>query len=143
MAQYLDSVENIISDRVSIFKNQNSITDRNSLPSDGNYPLKNNHWYKIPDVICIFVDIRGSTKLSATTHDKSTASVYELFTGCAVKIFHEFEASYIDIKGDGVFALFNKNEVFRAISAAISFKTFASEKFKPLVKNKIKNIDIV
>jgi hypothetical protein len=39
-----------------------------------------NNWYKIKDVISVFVDIRGSTKLSAVAYDQSTASIYELFT---------------------------------------------------------------
>lgn len=141
--QFLLSIESIIADRVEVFKKVNSITDRNSLPSNGNYPQTDNQWYKIKNVICVFVDIRGSTQLSATNHDNSTASIYDLFTGTAIRIFHEFRASYMDIKGDGVFALFNGNQVFRALAAAVSFKTFANETFKPLVKKKTDNkVDI-
>jgi len=139
-SQYLDSIEEIISDKTCEFENTDiEVKDEEKIPL-GNFKMDT--WLKIPDVICIFVDIRGSTKLSATKHDKSTASTYELFTGTAVKIFHEFGASYIDIKGDGVFALFNRGEVFIAIAAAISFKTFVSEKFITLIKAKMPNLDI-
>lgn len=139
-SQYLDSIEEIISDKVSEFQDSGiTVTVQDKIPL-GDFPM--NTWLRIPDVICIFVDIRGSTKLSATTHDKSTASVYEFFTGTAVKIFHELGASYIDIKGDGVFALFNKEEVFLALAAAISFKTFVSEKFIPQMQKEIPNLDI-
>ena len=141
-SQYLDSINDIISERITVFKENNSITHKNTIPDNGNFPLKNNQWLKIKEVICVYVDMRNSTKLSATNHEKSTASVYELFTGSAVRIFHEFEAKYIDVKGDGVFALFNKNEVFRALTAAVSFKTFAELTFKKLVNEKIDNINI-
>lgn len=138
--QFLDSIEAIISEKISEFENTEiDIIAQDDIPLGD---FKMNTWFKISDVICVFVDIRGSTKLSATAHDKSTASIYELFTGTAVKIFHEFNASYIDVKGDGVFALFNKNEIFLATAAAISFKTFVFEKFIPLMKRKTPNLDI-
>ncbi|MDD2371623.1 MAG: hypothetical protein PHQ32_06460 [Firmicutes bacterium] len=56
-------------------------------------------------------------------------------------MFHEFDASYIDVRGDGVFALFNKDKVYNAIVAAITFKTFSALEFVPLIKKKV-NIDI-
>lgn len=140
--QYIDSAKQIIDDRIAVFKKTNSITDRNKIPADGVYPLKDNYWFKIPDVICVYVDIRNSSAMSASSHDKSTASVYELFTGTAVRLFHDFRASYIDVKGDGVFALFNRDEVFRSLAAAVTFKTFASESFVPLVKEKLGNLSV-
>jgi len=72
-------------------------------------------WLKIPGVISVYVDMIGSTKLSAEKYDQSTAKVYKYFTDSAIRIFHEFGSSYIDIKGDGVFALFNSDEVHRAL----------------------------
>ena len=137
MSKYLEGIQELIDERVGVFRQENSITDRNTLPDNGNYPLADHQWLKIKDIICLFVDIRNSTGLSATTHDKSTAGIYELFTGTAVRMFHELGAGYIDIKGDGVFALFNKDQVHRAFVAAVSFKTFAQEKFLPLIKQKL------
>ncbi|MDC8449786.1 MAG: hypothetical protein LV473_15700 [Nitrospira sp.] len=49
-------------------------------------------------------------------------------------IFDRFEASYIDVKGDGVFALFNGNQPYRALAAAVTFKTFSKEEFVPKIK---------
>lgn len=136
MAQdrYLDSIHELIAERERIFKANNSITVRNTLLADGGYPITDNVWMKVPDVVCLFVDIRNSTGMSATFQDKSTASVYELFTGTAVRMFHILGAEYIDIKGDGVFALFSKNKVHRAFAAAVSFKTFAEMSFLPLIR---------
>ena len=58
-----------------------------------------------------FVDMKGSTQLSATNHEKSTAGAYQLFTGTAVRLFDAFDAPYINVRGDGVFALFDQDRV--------------------------------
>ncbi len=76
----------------------------------------------------------GSTKLSAQKYDKTTARAYRLFTGTAVHLFSEFESPYIDLKGDGVFALFDSGQAHRALAAAVTFKTFAKEEFTPRVR---------
>lgn len=138
--RYLQPVSDIIAERKSTFARENIITDRANLREDGEYFLADNRWEKIPGVICVFVDIRNSTGLSASTHDKSTAGIYELFTGTAVKLFHLFGAGYIDIKGDGVFALFNRGEEHRAFAAAMSFKTFVGTTFLPLVHQKLNKV---
>ena len=132
----------IIDDELGIFKNSVSVTSRNSIPETSQIPIENpSYWLKIPDVVCIFVDMIGSTKLSATNHQNSTAKAYRLFSSTAVRLFSEFEASYIDLKGDGVFALFDPNQVHRALAAAVTFKTFAKEEFVPKVQ-KDTNLDI-
>jgi class 3 adenylate cyclase len=71
----------------------------------------------------------GSTKLSAETQDRSTAGAYQLYTGTAVRLFHAFE-----VRGDGAFALFNRDQTYRALAAAVTFKTFAREIFVPRIK---------
>lgn len=137
MSKYLEGVDNLIEERLAVFHEENSITARNTLPDTGLYPIADHHWLKIQDVICLFVDIRNSTGLSASNHEKTTASVYELFTGTAVRMFHQLGARYIDIKGDGVFALFNRNQAHRAFVSAVTFKTFAQENFLPFIREKL------
>ena len=85
-------------------------------------------------MICVFVDMTNSTALSAATHDRRTAGAYQLFTDTAVRLFDKFEAPYIDVRGDGVFALFDSGQSYRALAAAVSFRTFASEEFTPRLK---------
>ena len=125
----------VIDEQIAVFKKTRSITVRNSIPPTDDIPLDNpSHWLRIPDVICVYVDMLGSTRLSATEHDKSTAGAYQLFTGTAVRLFHEFEAPYIDVRGDGVFALFDQNQPYRALAAAVSFKTFSALEFVGRIK---------
>jgi class 3 adenylate cyclase len=125
----------IIAEEIELFGEKRSITQYNEIPDTNDIPLDNKkHWLKIPDVICVFVDMKGSTLLSATEQDNFTAGAYQLFTGTAVRLLNAFEPAYIDVRGDGAFALFNKNQPYRAIAAAVSFKTFASCEFEKIIE---------
>lgn len=135
--QVLPGIKTIIDDARALYKKSASITQRNSIPDTNQIPIENpQNWLKIPDVICVFVDMRGSTQLSASNHDNSTARAYQLFTGTAVKIFSQFESPYIDVRGDGALALFDSNQPHRALASAVTFRTFAKEEFVPLVSEK-------
>ncbi len=118
----------IIDEQVSIYNKGRTIEEAASIPDTVDIPIEDpKKWLRIPDVICVFVDMQNSTKLSADSHDKTTAGAYQLFAGSAVKLFSGFEAPYIEVRGDGAFALFDKNQAYRAIAAAVTFKTFANE----------------
>lgn len=140
--QIPDSYKEIIKKQIDIYKDGRSITQRNSIPETDQIPIINpNHWLKILDVICVFADMIGSTILSATKYDKSTAGAYQLFSNTIVRLFHEFGAPYIDINGDGVFALFNPNQHNIALASAVTIKTFVNEEFVPRIKTNT-NLDI-
>jgi class 3 adenylate cyclase len=98
-------------------------------------------WLQINDVICVYVDMKNSTQFSASSHASTTGKIYTLFTGTAVRILKQFDASYIDIRGDGVFGLFNSDEIHKALASAVTFKTFASEVFIPKVLSKKKDFE--
>lgn len=130
------SIEQIIETELNHFSELVSITNVNQIPETPKIPIQPPRaWLKIPNVICCFVDMEGSTKLSAGLHEKTTAKAYRLFTETGIRIFHKFGAAYIDIKGDGVFALFNQDQPYSALAATVSFKTFVSEHFTPKVEN--------
>jgi class 3 adenylate cyclase len=127
----------VINEQISIYNDGRSVQVINRIPDTQNIPIENpRHWLRIPDVICVFVDMLGSTKLSAEAHDNSTAGAYQLFTGTAVKLLSAFEPPYIDVRGDGVFALFDSVQSYRALAAAVTFKTFAKEEFVPRIREK-------
>ena len=120
-----DSVQAIIEEETRILGDAVSVTRRNGIPSTSDIPLQNpSNWLEVPDVIACFVDMEGSTKLSATTHSKTTAKAYRYFTNTAIRIFDDFGADYIDVRGDGVFALFNSDRPHTALAATVSFKDF-------------------
>jgi hypothetical protein len=94
--QMPSTFRNIINDQISIYRENRSITVVKAIPDTPQIPIENpRHWLKIPNVICIFVDMLGSTRLSAENHDNSTAGAYQLFTGTAVRLFSAFESPYI------------------------------------------------
>lgn len=127
----------VIENQVEIYKEGSTVQDRTKIPDTKDIPIENpKHWLKIPDVICLFVDMKGSTKLSASNYDKSTAAAFQLFTRTAVRLFDKFESPYIDIKGDGVMALFNHDETYKAVAAAITFRTFAKFVYTPIIHRK-------
>lgn len=127
----------IIDKQIEIYESGATHEVRNKIPPTTDIPLETpKHWLKIPDVICVYVDMIGSTQFSAQKHDNSTASAYQLFTGTAVRLFHSFDSPYIDVRGDGVFALFNNTQPYRALAATVTFKTFVQNVFTPKIKKK-------
>jgi class 3 adenylate cyclase len=136
--QYLSEVKTLIDDALDLYADSTTYEIRNELPDTNNIPSskKPRHWLQINDVICVFVDMKHSTQLSAARHPKSTAGIYQLFTGTAVRILDYFDPPYIDVRGDGAFALFNPSQLYTALAAAVTFKTFVFQEFTPKVKDK-------
>lgn len=127
----------IIDEQVEIWNKGTSVTVKNAIPETTDIPIENpKYWLRIPDVICVYVDMKDSTRLSAVSHDQSTAGAYQLFTGTVVRLFARFEAPYIDVRGDGAFALFNQDQPYRALAAAVTIKTFGEEVFRPKIEAK-------
>jgi len=134
--QFLPSILSIVNNAEKIFKDGASVQEVNRIPQPQRIPQRGNHWKKVKNIISVFVDMKGSTKLSAVKHDKSTAEIYQFFTDTMVRIARTFGSSYVDIKGDGVFALFNGDLPHTALCAAVSCKTFATENFHKKTKSK-------
>lgn len=133
--QVSQNIIDIIKKECDLFQKTVSITERKTIPNTSEIPITNpSTWLRIKDVTCVYVDMINSTKLSATERKETMAKIYRLFTETIIRIFHEFDAPYIDVKGDGVFALFNYNQVYRAIAAAVTVKTFVEEEFIPKIE---------
>jgi class 3 adenylate cyclase len=87
-------------------------------------PIEARKWIKIPDVVVVVADLKNSTKLGTGKHDASTASIYQAATGNIVEVFDEFDADFIQIQGDGAFAIFWGDRRYeRALCAGITVKT--------------------
>lgn len=131
--QIPDRFLEVIGTQIDEYNGALNITSVSTIPDTRAIPIDDQHWIKIPDIVCVFVDMTNSTSLSATSHERSTARAYQLFTGTAVRLFDSFESPYIDVRGDGVFALFNQDQVYRALAAAVTFKTFIEKLFTPII----------
>lgn len=123
---FIKEIQSILDEAKKRYKEGEQIELRDKIPSGDDMPLETNKWLKIDDVVCVFIDMKNSTQLSAQKQDKFTASIYQYFTDTAVRILNHFNASYIDVKGDGAFGLFEKNKIYHAFCAAMTFKTFSA-----------------
>lgn len=133
--QLEQGVLEIIRDELEIFNQRRSVTERKSIPDTTEIPIGNKqHWLKIPNVICIFCDLIDSTHLCADKQDAVCAKVYHLFTDTITRIFDFYDSPYIDIKGDGVFALFDSMHPYGALASAVTAKTVVEKIVSPKIK---------
>lgn len=143
VTQLPEDIITLIEKQEKKFKATVITTDTSKIPEkSADFPSEaSDKWLKIPDVICVYVDMKNSTQFSASSHAGTTGKIYSLFTGTAVRIFKRFGASYIDIRGDGVFGLFNKDKVHSALASAVTMKTFTMSSFIPKVRAKKEDFD--
>lgn len=126
----------VIEEELKTYAAGASVQVVNEVPDTLDIPAKKTEdgktvWKRVRCVTCVYVDMRNSTGLSAAKNDSTTARCTALFVETAVRMFHAFEAAYIDVSGDGVFGLYDEGEPHRALAAAVSFKTFINNDFKP------------
>ncbi len=112
--------------------------DPHELDANGLPDAQNRTWFRLDEVVAVFADLQNSTQLgTGTKHAASTAAIYRAATGNVVTIFHEFEADFIQIQGDGAFGLFwGEQAVERALCAGITVKTFSEETLVPKLESR-------
>lgn len=96
------------------------------------------------EFVCLAIDLDKSSILSARKHVKTMARLYEYFTENIVDLLNleEIKADYIDIKGDGVFGIYQgEDAIKRAFIASITFRTFFENTIKPKFKSAL-DIDL-
>ena len=77
--QVFQNILNIIKKETEQFEKGVSITERNTIPDTSQIPIENPEtWFRIKDVTCVYVDMIGSTKLSATkrNHGQNISFIY-------------------------------------------------------------------
>ncbi len=132
---FVDGVLEIVDEADKRYAAGVSIEKKDFIPLTDSMPLETNTWWRVDDVVCLYIDMKDSTKLSVQHKDKVAAKIYQYFTGTAVKILDHFGASYIDVRGDGAFGLFDKNKIYHAFSAAITFKTIVMKYLSEATKD--------
>ncbi len=124
----------IVSAEIELYERGTEVSPLDHFPATSEIPFQDARlWIRVESPICVFLDMRGSTAMSASDDDKNTAAAYRLFTTTMVKILHRLDADYIDVQGDGAFGLFAESKPHAALAAAITANTFAREVFTPLV----------
>lgn len=120
-----------------------NVQELEGIPSESDLSLEVGRWCKVRNVVSLYIDMKGSTQLTNEQSIKTSAKMYQLFTGSLIRILKEFEAQFIDIKGDGGFGLWKERfGSVKAFLAAVTFKTFVSKHLKSFVKNQITDWEI-
>lgn len=92
-------------------------------------------WLRYKSVVAVFADLVGSTQLAAGgMWEKSTAAIYDASVGPMAEILSIHDADFIDIQGDGGFAVFTGADAKqKAICAAITISTFSESLLQPIL----------
>ncbi len=92
-------------------------------------------WLRIDDVVALVVDLKGSTRLGFRRFPSTSARTYDAVIGCGIEIVEQFEPQFIDIQGDGFFALFHGElSCERAYCCGLTLRTFSEEEFLPAIQ---------
>lgn len=119
-------LEGLSSRTADEFKSMPEVVDAGDSVDVHTLPIEARRWLRISDVVAVVADLKSSTQLGTGSKAASTASIYEAGTGGVVKIFDSFAADFLQIQGDGAFALFWGDMRFeRAAAAGITVKTFS------------------
>ncbi|MBP7795162.1 MAG: hypothetical protein KA059_00075 [Elusimicrobiales bacterium] len=130
---------NITNEVNSILATKFTKQNINSIPNPDQIPLEGNHWLYVSNVTCVYADLVGSTQLQIYKTPLVAAQVYQIFVKSLVLTFDNFEAEYMDIKGDGAFAIFTgETAPILGLCAAVTFKTICSK----VLSNKISGFSI-
>ena len=111
------------------------------IPDENALKLEVGKWYRIKEVVCVYLDLKDSTRASFQKTKEGMAKIYEHIGTGITKIFQNenFKADFIDIKGDGGFALYKGN--YAEIKAFLAAETFKTYSYKHL-KKKFTNIEV-
>lgn len=124
MNQHIELIDELLSD-IAITKQK--ITKHNNIPLS-QIKLETNEWKHVDNVACVFVDLENSTQL-ATGDIQKAMNIFSIYGDSLVKVFNYYNAHYIDIQGDGGFALFDGNSGFNyAYNTAITINSLFNVK---------------
>src|SRR5262245_21453003 len=106
------------------------ISVENEVPLVG--PINKGLWIRTDNTVVVFADMKRSTALNLVAAAKQAARAYTYFIKAAAQIADRFEARYLDIQGDAMFALFSgPSAVVRGLGCAITIRTFTETLLKP------------
>lgn len=125
----LDDLLQELHDRTtSKFKREPEVVVKDKGLDVDRLPVDKNEWHQLTDVVAVVFDMKDSTKLDEARHPASTASIYDAGVGGVVRIFKDVEADFIDVQGDGGFALFwGDSRYERAIVSAVTIRSFSDD----------------
>ena len=114
------------------------IIEWDDVPGEDDMYVEARKWIRIKDAVVVVVDLKNSTKLTWDKNAKTSARIYEAVTGNCVRLVKQFEPGFVDIQGDGLFAVFGGERRYqRAMCAAITLKTFSEKVLMPAMSDHV------
>lgn len=128
-------LEHVADDAKTELTSSVEVRDIDHIPSLDEMYAEKRVWLRTDDVVAVAADLKGSTRLNFKKHAKTSAKLYQAATGNMVRIVEQFTPGFVDIQGDGLFALYHGERRYeRALCAAITLKTFSEKHLVPLVQ---------
>jgi len=110
------------------------IIDSDIFPDLDDLLLEKRRWVRIRDVVAVAVDLKNSTMLDFRRQARTSTRLYEAVIGNCVAITKNFQADFVDIQGNGLFALYYGDRAQeRAMAASITLKTFSQRSIVPRI----------
>lgn len=114
------------------------LIDVEDVPRPEDMFVEARKWIRIKDAVVVVVDLKNSTKLTWDKQAKTSARIYEAVTGNCVRLVKQFDPGFVDIQGDGLFAVFGGEMRYqRAMCAAITIKTFSEKRLMPAMSDHV------
>lgn len=108
------------------------VDERDDVPGPGDMALESPRWIRVDDVVAVVADLKGSTAFNSGRQQRTIARFYEAYMAQLVRAADSQGPSFIDIQGDGLFALFSGPRRYeRALVTGVTMKTFAKQKLLP------------
>lgn len=102
------------------------IVDAETVPAEHDMFVEARKWLRIEDVLVVAADLKGSTRLGFGSYANTSARLYEAVTSHLVRAMDRFDPAFMDIQGDGLFALFDgERRHERGLCAAVTVATFS------------------
>jgi class 3 adenylate cyclase len=110
------------------------IVETDHLPTLDEMYVQARKWRRVKNVVAVSADLKDSTSLNFEKYVNTSARLYEAATGSAVAVFTRFSPGFMQIQGDGMYALFHGERALeRAFCAAVSLKTFSARHLVPMI----------
>lgn len=120
----MDLLADLAADTKDEFASMPQVIDGGDDLDVSTLPITARKWIRLDDIVVVVADLKNSTKLGTGSKAASTASIYQAATGGVVKVLDQFGADFIQIQGDGAFAIFwGEKRYERAACAGITIKT--------------------
>jgi class 3 adenylate cyclase len=117
------------------------IQDVVTVPEEDDIPFEEPRWLRVDQVVAVVADLKNSTAFNTGRNQRTVARFYEAYVSPLVECVEGFEPGFVDIQGDGLFALFSGQRAFEhAMCAGISAKTFSELRLLPLLNDALKDV---